>query len=377
MKIIYIENVRIPSERAHAYQIVQTCAEFARQGHDVVLVNPDRAGDRNLFDVFGIERDLFQHVRLPVIDPLAWSWFPSKKVAYAMQRFFFVRAARAWADRQHADVWYTRDPAMVDVLGRNDRLFTLELHDDPTVHAARWNRVQPFIRRIVAITNGLANLLKTSGVDPSMMCVAPDGYDPATVPVKANRDEERRRLGLPLDAFVAMYTGSFYPWKGVDLLIRAWPQTDSRAHLVLIGGPEGDRERLLSLIDQNVSSRIHIFPMMERSAALAALAAADIGLLTSSKDHAIGRISTSPLKQFEYLASGLPILASDVPSSHEVLTDDVAMFYEYSPQGIVEGLARSMKDEAWRDRARSLGPTVVAPYTWEARARTILKHIAV
>ena len=88
MKIIYVENVRVPSERAHAYQISQTCAWFARLGHDVTLVNPDRAGGKDIFTEYGLEPGLLKHVTLRIIDPLSWDWFPLKKIAYALQRYF-------------------------------------------------------------------------------------------------------------------------------------------------------------------------------------------------------------------------------------------------------------------------------------------------
>ena len=48
MKLVYIENVRVPSERAHAYQIVQTCAWLARLGHSVTLVNRCPLGKRSV-----------------------------------------------------------------------------------------------------------------------------------------------------------------------------------------------------------------------------------------------------------------------------------------------------------------------------------------
>jgi glycosyltransferase involved in cell wall biosynthesis len=375
MKIIYVENVRIPSERAHAYQIVQTCAWFARLGHEVVLVNPDRAGGRDVFEAFGIEKDLFRHVRLRVVDPLSWSWFPFKKLAYVLQRFSFALAVKEWASAQHADMWYTRDPAVVDVLKRANRPFALELHDRPDAQPRRWKRIRAFVSRYVVITNGLAKMLHGLGVDDHMIRVAPDGYDPKDLLSTRDRVQQRQRLGLLEDAFVAMYTGSLYPWKGVDLVVGAWHRTDARAHLVVIGGPEGDRKRLEGLVGPGAASRVHFFPTMDHVLAIQSLAAADVGLLTSSDAEDIGRLYTSPLKQFEYLATGLPIVASDVPSSHEVLTPDVARFYPLTEDGFCEAFNRVMEDDDWLEAARQYGPALVAPYTWEARARTILQHL--
>lgn len=375
MKIIYVENVRIPSERAHAYQIVQTCAWFARMGHDVTLVNPDRAGGINIFAAYGIEEGLFRHEKLKVTDPLSWKWFRLKKLAYVWQRFAFSRALKSWAKNQKADVWYSRDPAMVDVLGNENRKFVLELHDRPDSNPTRWERIKSHVNNYVVISEGLKQVIQSLGIEASRICVAPDGYDPKDFENPGERVFERKKLGIPDDAFVAIYTGGFYKWKGIDLVVRFWKRTDERAHLVLIGGPDGDRSRLESLVDPSVASRIHIFPMMDHATAIRSLAAADVGLLTSSKEHEIGRMFTSPLKQFEYLAAGLPILASEVPSSHEILTDEVAVFYETTEEGFAAALNGIQSNQGWRTSASAKSRELVAPYTWEARARTIISAL--
>jgi glycosyltransferase involved in cell wall biosynthesis len=376
MKIIYVENVRIPSERAHAYQIVQTCAWFARLGHEVVLVNPDRADDADVFRAFEIEKDVFQHIRLSRLDPLAWEWFPFKKIAYAIQRWSFTRSLKAWAAAQTADVWYTRDPAMVDVLRDKKRRFALELHDRPDYSPQRWERVKPHISSFITITRGLADELEKQGIEAARIRVAPDGYDPEAFVLPGSREEERKKLGLPGDAFVAIYTGSFYAWKGVDVVVRAWAKTASNAYLLLIGGPDKERKDLEEMIPENAKERIRLLPAVERSVAIRSLAAADIGLLTTSPKEEIGRLYTSPLKQFEYLAAGLPILASDVPSSHEILTDAIAHFYSSTEGGFVTELAAMQKDEVWRKSAAVEAKRVVLPYTWKQRAQRILEHIA-
>ncbi len=357
MKIIYVENVRVPSERAHAYQISQTCAWFARLGHDVTLVNPDRADGKDIFTAYGLEPGLLKHVTLRSADPLSWRWFPLKKIAYAMQRHFFVRALRLWALR-----------------GIRINRWALELHDAPDANSARWERVKGSVSVFIAISHGLVEWLKKNGINAAW---APDGFDPKEVESLKSREEARNVLELPENAFIAIYTGTFYPWKGVDLVIRSWSKTPSNAHLVLIGGPEADRKRIEQCIDPMVSDRIHLFSMMPRRDAISILSAADIGLLTTSPNFAIGREFTSPLKQFEYLASGLPLLATEVPSSHEVLDDDVAKFFNYTEDDFAVKLVEIMSDDGWRKAAADLARNRANAYTWEARTRRVLDALMI
>lgn len=372
MKIIYVENVRVPSERAHAYQIVQTCAWFGRFGHAVTLVNPSRARDADVFQSYGLPKGLFAHVTLRSWDPLTPAPAPLKAVAYALQRWAFVRSLVAWAREQKADAWYTRDPAMVDALyGTVTGPWFLELHDAPDNDPDRWERIRGRVAGFVAISNGLKDKLAALGIPSSNICVAHDGYDPALFATPGDGRAERAALGIPDDAFVAIYTGSFYPWKGMDLAVRAWDRTDASAHLILVGGPDADRKRIAALVGSRATGRVHTLPTVDRVRAIAMLAAADVALLTSSLEQPIGRVYTSPLKQFEYLAAGLPILASDVPSSHEVLDKRVARFFEPTEHGFASALEAVRRDVAWRDTARQAARNVVTPYTWEARARLV------
>lgn len=372
MKIIYVENVRVPSERAHAYQIVQTCAWLGRFGHAVTLVNPARAGDADAFQFYGLPKGLFAHVTLKTWDPLTPAPRFLKAFAYALQRWAFVRSLKAWARTQTAEVWYTRDPAMVDALsGTAAGPWFLELHDAPDNDPARWMRIRYRVRGFIVISNGLKQKLVNLGIPSSSICVAHDGYDPALFASAGDRNAERAALDIPADAFVAIYTGSFYSWKGVDLVVRAWGSTDPTSHLVLVGGPDADRRRIAGLIDPQVADRVHILPTADRARAIAMLAAADVGLLTSSPDTSIGSVYTSPLKQFEYLAAGLPVLASDVPSSHEILDETTARFYEPTEDGFARALESVRRDDAWRDAARQTARNVVTPYTWEARTRKV------
>ncbi|MFH1078249.1 MAG: glycosyltransferase [Patescibacteria group bacterium] len=375
MNIIYVENVRIPSGRAHAYQIAQTCAWFGAIGADVTLVNPARAEGKDVFAAYGLPRDGFRHVTLPSLDPLAWSWFPSKRLAYGFQRWAFVRALAAWSRDRHPDIWYTRDPAMVDVLTRPDRRIALELHDAPDSNPKRWERIKERVTWFIVISDGLRGKLVSLGIPAERIRVAHDGYDPADFGTLIPREEARRSLDVPPDAFVAFYLGTFYPWKGVDLVVRAWAKTDPRMHLVLIGGPEADARRLKGLVAASSSTRVHLIPPKEHRDAVRLLPAADVALLTTSPDHEIGRSYTSPLKLFEYLAAGLPILASDVPSSHEVLDESVARFYPSTETGFVDALAAMAGDPTWRASASIEAKQVVRPYSWEARTRSIYDFI--
>jgi glycosyltransferase involved in cell wall biosynthesis len=84
------------------------------------------------------------------------------------------------------------------------------------------------------------------------------------------------------------------------------------------------------------------------------------------------------MKLFEYMASGRAIVASDLPSTAEVVTDgETALLYPPGDATALGGaIIRLRDDPALRERLGSAAARdVLAHYTWAARAKAILKHI--
>jgi glycosyltransferase involved in cell wall biosynthesis len=79
------------------------------------------------------------------------------------------------------------------------------------------------------------------------------------------------------------------------------------------------------------------------------------------------------LKLFEYMASGRPIVASDLPSIREVLTDgDTAVLVEAgSVDALVKGICRVRDDPSFAMRIARRALDDVGRYTWGERARRL------
>lgn len=370
MIITYAQNARVPSERTHAYQIAHTCAGLVHAGHKVTLLTPARKGvTADTYEAYGFPPGLFVHERLACPDPLT-----GRKrflaFAYAAQRWCFIRALRKRVRTIASDIWYTRDAALIDGLPRIKGPWVLELHDAVS-DTRRWERIKPRVTHFIAISTGVKEWLTAHGIPEDRITIAQDGFDPRLFQNLPSRTDARNRLNLPQDAFVLAYTGSCYPWKGVDLAVSAWNRTPQNAHLVVAGAGDEDLARLRSLAPAAAKERIHFLPSMPREELKNVFAAANAGLLPTSPHHEIGNRYTSPLKQFEYLAAGLPVLASNVPSSHDVLTPDVARFFDDTEDAFAAATKDLMAETAWRAAASTHARNTAAPYTWDARAKRI------
>ncbi len=88
MKLLYIANARIPTEKAHGLQIIKMCEAFVRQGVDVELVVPFRKHvkalkDKNTFEYYGVGKK-FKIRKLPVPDLIVFVNFLPIKISLAL-----------------------------------------------------------------------------------------------------------------------------------------------------------------------------------------------------------------------------------------------------------------------------------------------------
>jgi alpha-maltose-1-phosphate synthase len=197
-------------------------------------------------------------------------------------------------------------------------------------------------------------------------------------PAPERREEVRRRLGIPGDAVVVVFSGSFRPWHGVHVLEEAARRLSARADLffLLIGGSEagdghGYRGRRLG--------RLPYEQMPE------AVAAADIGVAPYDTAK-LGQLRLgfywSPLKIFEYMACGLPTVTIPRFPLTEIVRDGSEG--RHVRDADAADLARVLVGLADQpDERRRMGENarqrVVESYSWAAHCRqleTILTRMA-
>lgn len=382
MTVLCFADTRFPIERANGVQTMATCHALASRGHDVTLVvRPDSAP---------IARDPFAFYGLPSIETLHVRAVPAGGAGRA-RRIRFLLSAAGLATTHRASVVLTRDlglaawllqlprasrPPIVyeshgladavaaelpALLGKPDLAPSSgKLHRLARREARVWARASAYI----TITQALANeLVARFGTRPRVF-VVPDGARPA----------EPGEPAPPAGAFIAGYAGHLYPWKGVDVFVRALALAPGINGLIVGGHPaEPDVDRVRRLVRElGLESRVTITGLVPPREVRARLAAASVLVLPNTAS-AISERYTSPLKLFEYLTIGRPIVASDSPAIREVLEDRRTA--RLVPPGDAGALARALL-EIQQDPAlaRSLGEgaAALAPrYTWAARAQRL------
>jgi glycosyltransferase involved in cell wall biosynthesis len=167
---------------------------------------------------------------------------------------------------------------------------------------------------------------------------------------EADGDALRRRLAIPPDVPVVLYGGTFEAYQGLTELIQAIPMVRAAipgATFVLVGAENGSgaaiRAQAASLLQTGVLRIIDRQPRHEISSYFSM---ADV--LVSPRSHG----GNLPLKVFDYLAAGRPIVATDIPTHRTVLNQQCAVLVPPHSRGLAEGILSLLGDP---ERAAGLG----------------------
>jgi len=365
MKILYIANARIPTEKAHGIQIIKTCEAFAEFGHKVELILPWRFNriKENIFEYYNVRKN-FTIKKIPSFDLIGLG-----KVGFWIQSLTFAKLAACYAFFKKTDVIYSRDELPIFYLS----FFKKDIFWE--THTGRYNFfVKQLLKRrvgIVAITEGLRNFYIKKGVDAEKIIVVPDAVDIGDFSKNYVQTDVRRKLGLPVDKKIVLYAGRLDGWKGADTLFEASKLLPDEIKMVIIGGETKQVTCLKKEYPQIIFLGFRPYRELAEN-----LAAADMLLLPNTGKNEISAQFTSPLKLFAYMASKKPIITSDLPSIREILNEGnaylVAPDDEFALGKAIESalnkkeLSESKANSAYQD---------IQKYTWRARADKIINFI--
>jgi len=223
------------------------------------------------------------------------------------------------------------------------------------------------------------DLLELYGVDEERVTVTPLGVDHATYrPVPPERIRTvRERLGIP--ASYLLYVGGIEPRKNVSTLIRAFAAVsgDVRAALVVAGAAVGwDRQSAA-----DVRGAIDALParVRDRIVLTGYLSEADkVALLSGTRAFVYPSLYEGfGLPVAEAMASGAPVLTSNVSALPETAGDAALLVDPEDQDEVADGIRRLLADEPLRDRLRAAGLDRAAGFTWDETARRtaeVLRH---
>jgi glycosyltransferase involved in cell wall biosynthesis len=204
-------------------------------------------------------------------------------------------------------------------------------------------------RVVIVICPQLEDVVR--GIDravPSVLIENAPGSGDA--PAAGSGTAVRNALGVDADTPIVVYTGTFEAYQGLDLLFASMRHVLTGcpgARLVLAGGRSDQIEAAREQAEREGIAAATIFAGQRPAEEIPAfLDAADV--LVSPRS--LG--TNTPLKIYQYLRAGRPIVATRLITHTQVLNDDVAILTDATAEGFARGIATALADP---DRARAIG----------------------
>jgi len=380
--VFYISPSVLPSRAANAVHVVHQCAGFAQAGADVTLVAkrgmPDPAAlPGAIADTYGVPAGTFRiesfFSRGGRGDNLKIAALALRRLAAGRPRSGLVLSRNLYA------AW------VLAVLRRWPLVFeTHQLETGARRALQRAVMTRPNVVTVVISEKLKEILAEHHGIAPARPLVLHDAAPAGIRPLPAA--EKRSVLAGLVPALaeevsrwdaVCGYFGHLYPGRGVEV-IEAMAEARPRSLFVLFGGNDSDiaARRAATRLDNLVFAGF-----VPHAAAQRAMAACDVLLMPYQRSVSIGVAGhdtarwMSPMKMFEYLASGTPVISSDLPVLREVLADgrNALLAAPDDPGAWLAALDRLAGDPALAAAIGTAGHrSYAADHTWVRRAEAIL-----
>jgi len=294
-------------------------------------------------------------------------------ITFAIGSFF---KSFNWNDRV---IIITRNERVAAFLVRTGKKVMYENH---TFYYPSENITKKYRRRVkalmknknacmIAISKRLKELWVNYGIDSDKIFVAHDGVDLAESRRigKQNKRELRTKLGLPSKKEIICYVGSLREGRGIEFILDAATFYKDKNYLFLIIG--GRNSEINKYKNKFTSNNVIFTGYIENSKIPLYLRCADLLVMPYQ-----GKVFTidgcSPMKVFEYLASGGYILAPIFPSFYEVMKDFEGITF-YEPENKTKFIFETAKilsnpnSLRFHDRLDKLDI-----YSWQNRAKKLL-----
>lgn len=380
MKLIYISHWRFPSEKTMSPLIMKTCSELASSGFDVELWAPKRMNKEfkniDAHQYHNVPKN-FEIKKLPVIDlidaipfigfPLMVASFNFSLFIYSLIRNFSKKVIYYGHD--------FRDLELISLLSKN---IFIEIHD---FNKSNFNILNKFVLRKIMgliVTNKIKieQFKKDFNLPDNKFLHQPNAVDLKMFEIEKSQNSAREILKLPKNEKIILYTGHLFSWKGVDTLLSAAPLLDKSIKVYFVGGTDEDIVSFKEKQKKLEINNVFIIGRVPHQEIPIWLKSADVLVLPNTAKENVSKYETSPVKIFEYMASGVPIVASDLPSIRNIVNEKMVYFFEADDsKSLSNKVIEALNNEKESFSKIQASLIEVKKYSWEIRTKNITNFI--
>lgn len=380
MNILYLHRTQARGvEGVHIREIVRA---FRRLGHRVDIVSPvgDRLEDEASPAPATGRREGFYRALSRRLPELIF------ELAELFYNFQALRQVRKLAQARIPDMIFERY-AIFSVAGA----YLARKWNRPLVIEVNYTSCSPLVRRrnallkplarrldgrifnratgLVAVSSRLKrHLTEVYGVPPEKIIVLPNAADPDVFDI--NRIT---RKPLPFaNGKVVGFVGGFYPWHGLDLLLEAFRMVARKvgdARLLLVGDGPMMPEIRNRVRESGLEDRVHLTGKVPHQDLPGYIAGFHVGVMPDSNDYG------SPMKIFEYMSMGIPVVVPDYPPLLDVVSDNEEgrVFPARNVQAMADCLEMLLTDSAAHRRmAEQARRKIIDKHNWLENGRAVL-----
>ncbi len=384
MKVAYVSHCNFPNRFAHSIQIIKNAQAWNKVADEFTLhINIDAKkfcnfNQQQLNDFYGIKSP-FTIEKSPFYFEIE-HWLLTKYIkpfSTILRHHYFKKTAKKLKSTT-VDLAYTRTIGFPKFSIQQGVPVILESHsplgsdiDKKEVHSIIHHEL---FLNIVTISEQLKQRMIENGLPEEKILVAPDGADIDAYTDNLSKITAREKLGFPIKGKYALYVGHLYQDRGIkEIMFSAEKMPD--VQFIIVGGHANDIEYWQEYVTTNTLTNVHIVGFVENRLVPLYQWMADVLLMPYSKTCGTSEWM-SPLKLFEYMASGRAIVASHFPVFDDILHDqeNCQLVEADNAESLHTGLKNIFNNTNFMDSIGKQAKHDVQNYSWTSRAQFILDN---
>ncbi len=387
MNILYCENLKPENIGSHSTHIFGVVNALRKLGHNVVLISEEKNRSETGRQSWW-ERAIDSLSRSQIIKPARGGFV----IPYLLLRdiwnclqVFIILVGK----KERFDVIYRRShlynteyllarlfriPEVKEVNGITGAELAIAGVLGPIARRIA-NKIESFslprADKIIVVTSNLKEVLQRDyGVPAEKIVVIPNGTN-TDLFEPMDTIESREKLGLNHRSNYVCFVGAFHAWQGLETYLKSVPLVlkqcpDTR--FILVGdGPM--KQELVSLTERlGIANRVLFTGMVSHQDIPFYINASDVCVVPKEGLN----YGFSPLKLYEYLACGRPVIATRA-GGLEIIEDNGGMLVEpKNPAAFSAAIIKLLKDEALRKQMGEKGREyIVANHSWRSVAERV------
>ena len=379
MKMVYMTlNGDIPSRKANGIGVINICSQFADCGFDVELIllkykslTPDLINNKiNVFDFYSVTENFkIKYLSIPFFlsfpRQLGYSAVAVLRKAFSGNSLFYSR---------HVELAFFA--ALFGKISVFESHNYLKARQSPVYHLWLKTMQNRFKKTALIVTTqaGKKSYIQDE-VPEDKILVEPNGVNKNQFDISKSIETLKSTIQIPIDKKTVGFCGHLYKGRGIEELLECADYL-KKVFFLIVGGEPEDINRNKKLAKKFNLANVKFTGFVPQSKVPEYLLASDILVMPYTKKTLTHRYM-SPMKMFDYLACGRPIVATDFPVIREVLKDrkNAVLVPQGSGHDIAAGIKWFIDNPESAKRISEQAAKDALQHTWEIRAKRITEWL--